>query len=237
MGWMRTSVGGLALAALLTVSTPAVAHVILDAETARPMLVAIAEQLKKTSEDGNVEAWYLLGERVHQLVALMNTDVLAHGESLYGQLVAKRLSALGIRVEYVDRTRRYVYDLTPFDRYLQFAPRGARAADAKFRLIAETFSRSLGSRPSDLAEGDTEALGKAIRRQEAFVAEHSTDPRLREVRFFQAIDYYRLHRNSADARTAGQYRARARSALQAIMRDYPGTAEARSAEPLLQELQ
>lgn len=242
MSRTRTSICGLALASLLAVTTPAIAHVLLDAETARPMLVAIAEHLKTTreasAEDGQVvEAWYLLGERVHQLVELMNTDVLAHGQSLYGQLLATRLSALGTRVAYVDRTRRYVYDLTPFDQYLRRAPRGTRAADAKFRLIAETFSRSLGSRPSDLAEGDLEALGKAIRQEEAFVAEHPTHPRLREVRFFLAIDYYRLHRNSPDAQIATRYRALARAALQAIIRDYPGTAEARSAEPPLQELQ
>lgn len=237
----RTRTYGLALASLLAVTTPAIAHVVLDAEIARPMLVAITGHLKTTreasAENGHVEAWYLLGEGVHQLVELMNTDVLAHGQSLYGQLLARRLSALGLGVEYVDRTRRYVYDLAPFEQYLRRAPRGVRAADAKVRLIAETFSRSLGSRPRDLAEGDLDALGKAIRRQEAFVAEHPAHPRLREVRFFLAIDYYRLHHNTPDAHIATRYRALARAALQAILRDYPGTAEARSAERPLQELQ
>ncbi|MGH3118302.1 MAG: hypothetical protein ACRDQ2_14560, partial [Gaiellales bacterium] len=88
----RTSICGLALTGLLAVTTPVIAHVLLDAEIARPMLVAIAGHLKATreasAEDGQVEAWYLLGERVHQLVELMNTDVLAHGQSLYGQLLA-----------------------------------------------------------------------------------------------------------------------------------------------------
>jgi len=230
----------LTLAALVALTTPAGAHVVLDADVAQPMLAAIAADLKTTRDapvdEGRAEAWYRLGERLHQLVDLMNTDVLAHGQSLYGQLVARQLVDLGLGVTYVDRTRRYVYDVAPFEQYLRLAPRGARAADAKFRLIAEAFTRSLGRRASELAEGDPTSLAHAIRRKEAFVAEHPAHPRLRDVRFFLAIDYYRLHRNSPDARIAAQYRGLARTALQAIIRDYPGTAEARSAEPPLQEL-
>lgn len=238
----RARATGAGVTLLVTVAvTPAMAHVLLDGEIARPLLVAVVGHLKATreapAEDAHVEALYLLGERVHQLVELMNTDVLAHGESLYGQLLARRLSDLGIGVAFVDRRRRYVYDLAPFDQYLRRAPRGPRAADVKVRLIAETFHRSAGPHPGDLAEGDLEALRQAIRREEAFVTEHPTHPKLREVRLFLAIDYYRLHRNSPDPQIATKYRALARAAFEAIIRDYPGTTEARSAEPPLKELQ
>jgi hypothetical protein len=236
----RSGLGGLGLTMSLAVITPAFGHVVLDPEIAGAMLVAIAGQLKASreapAEDARVEALYLLGERVHQLVEMMNTDVLAHEQSLYGQLMAQRLSDLGIRIVFVDRSRRYFCDLAPFEQYLQRAPRGPRAADVKFRLITETFHRSLGTRPGDLAEGNVETLAQAVRREEAFIADHPSDPRLREVRFFLAIDYYRLHRNSPDPQNATKYRALARTALKAIIRDYPGTTEARSAEPRLEEL-
>ncbi len=236
----RAGLGGLGLAMSLAVITPAQGHVVLDPEIAGAMLVAIAGQLKASreapAEDARVEALYLLGERVHQLVEMMNTDVLAHEQSLYGQLVAQRLSDLGIHVVFVDRRRRYVYDLSPLEQYLQRAPQGPRAAEVKFRLIAETFHRSLGTHPGDLAEGSVESLAQAVRREESFIADHPTHPKLREVRFFLAIDYYRLHRNSPDPRNATKYRALARTALKAIIQDYPGTAEARSAEPPLKEL-
>jgi hypothetical protein len=231
---------GLALLVAIALPPSADAHVVLDGEIVRPMLVDIARQLKDSrdapSEADRLEAVYLLGEKVRQLVEFMNLDLLGHGQSLYADLLVKRLADYGVRIAFVERRRLYVSDLSPFDEYLRRAPRGPRAADARFRVIAETFHRSTSSRPSDVAEGDLEGLRKAIAQAESFLKEHPEHKQVKDVRFFLAMDYYRLARNSPDPATVSKYETLARLALQRIVQDYPGSAEAGSAEATLQTL-
>jgi hypothetical protein len=215
------------------------AHVVLDGEIVRPILVDIARDLRDTREGGSeaarLEALFLVGQRVHQLVELMNLDLLAHGRSLYGELLIRRLSEYGIRVGFIERNARYVPDLAPFAEYLRRSPRGPRAADAKFRVIAEMFHGSTGRRPEEIADGGVEGLRDAVARKEAFLRDHPGHDRVRDVRFFLAMDYYRLFRNSTGT-TTKKYEQLARRALQQIMHEHPGTAEARSAEITLEAL-
>jgi hypothetical protein len=240
---MATRSHAFALAALVAVSLivdrRADAHVVLDGEIARPILVDIARDLRDTREGGSeaarLEALFLVGQRVHQLVELMNLDLLAHGRSLYGELLIRRLSEYGIRVGFIERNARYVPDLAPFEEYLRRSPRGPRAADAKFRVIAEMFHRSTGRRPEEIADGGVEELRDAVARKEAFLRDHPGHDRVRDVRFFLAMDYYRLFRNSTGT-TTKKYEQLARRALQQIMHEHPGTAEARSAEITLEAL-
>lgn len=232
-----------ALAALVVVTLigdrRADAHVVLDGAIARPILVDIAQNLRDTREGGSeaarLEALFLVGQRVHQLVELMNLDLLAHGRSLFGELLIRRLAEYGMRVDFIERNARYVADLAPFEEYLRRSPSGPRAADAKFRVIAEMFHRSTGRRPEEIAHGGVEELRDAVARQEAFLRDHSGHDRVRDVRFFLAMDYYRLFRNSAGT-TTKKYEQLARRALQQIMQEHAGTAEARSAEITLKAL-
>ena len=48
------------------------------------------------------------------------------------------------------------------------------------------------------------------------------------------MDYYRLSRHSQDPATARKYEQRAAHALKQLIREYPGTAEARAAESILE---
>lgn len=216
------------------------AHVVLDGETARPILVDIARQLRDTregeSEAARLEALFQTGQRVHELVELMNLDLLAHGRSLLGELLVRRLAEYGIRVDFVERSARYAPDLAAFEEYLRRSPSGPRAADAKFRVIAEMFRRSIGRRPEEIAHGGMAELRDATARKEAFLRDHPGHDRARDVRFFLAMDYYRLFRNSAEAATRRKYEQLARRALQQIVHEYPETAEARSAEIALESL-
>ncbi|MGH9368153.1 MAG: tetratricopeptide repeat protein [Thermoanaerobaculia bacterium] len=216
------------------------AHVVLDGEIARPILVDLARDLRDTREGGSdaarLEALFLVGERVHQLVELMNLDLLAHGRSLFGELLIRRLAEHGVRVDFIERNGRYVSDLAPFEEYLRRSPRGPRAADAKFRVVAEMFHRSTGRRPEEIADGGVEELRDAVARKEAFLRDHPGHDRVRDVRFFLAMDYYRLFRNSTETATRGKYEQLARRALQQIMHEFPETAEARSAEITLKAL-
>jgi len=238
---MRSQAFALAalVAATLIGDRRANAHVVLDGEIVRPILVDIARDLRDTREGGSevarLEALFLVGQRVHQLVELMNLDLLAHGRSLFGELLIRRLAEYGIRVDFIERNARYVPDLAPFEEYLRRSPPGPRAADAKFRVIAELFHRSAGRRPEETADGGVKELRDAVARKEAFLRDHPGHDRVRDVRFFLAMDYYRLFRNSTET-TAKKYEQLARRALQQIMHEHPGTAEARSAEITLEAL-
>lgn len=230
-----------ALAALAAVTLlgdrSARAHVVLDGEIARPILVDITRDLRDAREGANeaarLEALFLVGQRVDQLVELMNLDLLAHGRSLFGELLIRRLADHGIRVVFIERSARYAPDLAPFEAYLRQSPSGPRAADAKFRVIAELFQRSAGRRADEIPDGGLEELRDAVARKEAFLRDHPGDGRTGDVRFFLAMDYYRLFRNSTGA-TAKKYGQLARRALQQVVQERPGTAEARSAEIALE---
>lgn len=228
----------LLVAAIVTSSD---AHVILDGEIVQAILLDITKYLKETkggmTEEAKLEALYLLGEKTRYLVELINMDLMSHGKSLYAELIVKRLQEYGIRISLVERNRQYVYDLAAFHEYLKRSPQGKRAADAGLRLIAEAFYRSIGKDTTELVDLDLEGLRKAILLKEAFLKEYPSYEKVREVRFFLAMDYYRLSANSPDPATAKKYERLSAHALQEIVKEYAGTAEARAAEITLERLQ
>jgi hypothetical protein len=137
----------------------------------------------------------------------------------------------------MERNQRYVYDLAGFREYLRRSPRGRRAPDIRFRLIAEAFYGSIGKEPAELVDLDVDGLQRAILEKEAFLKEYPSHEKVKEIRFFLAMDYYRLYRNSPDPATVRKYEKLSSQALQGIMKEYPGTAEARAAEITLERLQ
>jgi len=48
------------------------------------------------------------------------------------------------------------------------------------------------------------------------------------------MDYYRLSRNSRDPATVREYKQRAARTLKQLVKEYPGTPEARAAESVLE---
>ncbi len=224
----------LVVALLLGIPVPSEAHVVLDADVVRPILIDLAKYVSESqngvSGEARGEALYLLGEKVQLLVDLMNLDATSHGKSLYADLLVRRLSEYGIRVT------RYVYDQAAFQEYVRREPRGRRVAEAKFRVIAHAFYGSVGSDPAELVNSDVDQLRRAVGREEAFLKEHPRSENLKEVRFFLAMDYYRLFRHSPDRATAVKYERLASRALREIAQEYPGTAEARAAEVTLEAL-
>jgi hypothetical protein len=230
----------LVLGLLLLTAVLGEAHVVLDGQTVQPLLLDIARYLKEArdgaSEDARLEALYGLGERAQSLSDLMNLDVTSHGQSLYADLLVRRLQEYGIRIRRVERNMRYVYDMAAFQEYLKRSPRGKRAAEASFRVMAQAFYGSVGANPADLVDIDVDQLQKAILREEAFIKDYPRFDNVKDVRFFLAMDYYRLSRHSRDPATARKYEQRAAHALTELLREYPGTAEARAAEVILEAL-
>ena len=225
------------LAIFLLAAVPGEAHVVLDGQTVQPVLVDIARYLREArdgaTEEARLEALYGLGERAQSLADLMNLDVTSHGQSLYADLLVRRLEEYGVRIGRVERTKRYVYDMAAFHDYLKRSPRGKRAAEASFRLMAQAFYGSVGANPADLIDIDVDQLRTAILREETFIKDYPRSDKLKHVRFFLAMDYYRLSRHSEDPATARRYEQRAAHALKQLIKEYPGTAEARVAESVL----
>lgn len=227
----------LILVILLLAPARAEAHVVLDGQTVQPVLADIARHLREArdgaTEEARLEALYGLGERAQSLADLMNLDVTSHGQSLYADLLVRRLEEYGIRIRRVERSMRYVYDLAAFQEYLERSPRGKRAAEAGFRLMAQAFYSSIGADPADLVDLDVDQLRTAILREEAFIKDYPGSDRVKDVRFFLAMDYYRLSRHSRDPATVREYKQRATRALNQLVKEYPGTPEARTAEIIL----
>src|SRR5207244_1968737 len=165
----------------------------------------VSESQNGVSGEARGEALYLLGEKVQLLVDLMNLDATSHGKSLYADLLVRRLSEYGIRVTRAEANARYVYDQAAFQEYVRREPRGRRVAEAKFRVMAPAFYGSVGSDPAELVNSDVDQLRRAVGREEAFLKEHPRSENLKEVRFFLAMDYYRLFRHSPDRATAMKY--------------------------------
>lgn len=189
------------------------------------------------TEEAKLEALYLLGERVQHLAELINLDLMSHGKSLYAELIVKRLHEYGIRITRIERNMRYVYDMATFYEYLKRSPRGKRAGDIEYRLITKVFYGSIGKDTAELVDTDVDGLRKAVFQKEAFLKDYPNFEKVREVRFFLAMDYYRLYKNTPDPATAGKYEKLSAQAFEEIVKEYPGTAEARAAEITLEKLQ
>jgi hypothetical protein len=223
---------------VLTLSSPAAGH---DIERAEALLGEIASHrgaaAAGATESDRAEATFRLGETVETLVAALNLDVAAHGtRELFAELVVRRLRALALDVAWAPRDGRYVYDLAAFADYVRRAPRGRWAPEAKFRLIARKFYATLGTDPATLVGTDVGALLAALAEEERFLVEHASHERADTVRFFVAVDHYRIARNLTDPVRAREHERRARQALQQTVERSTQAFEVRAAQTLLETL-
>jgi len=223
---------------VLALSSPAMGH---DIERAEVLLGEIAAHRGAAAagptESDRAEATFKLGETVETLVAALNLDVTAHGtRDLVAELVVRRLRAHTLDVAWAPREGRYVYDLAAFADYVRRAPRGRWAPEAKFRLIARRFYATLGADPATLVGTDVGALLAALAEEERFLAEHGSHERATTVRFFLAVDHYRIARNVTDPVRAREHTRQARQALQQTVERSTQAFEVRAAQTLLETL-
>ena len=189
------------------------------------------------TESDRAEAMFRLGETVETLVAALNLDVAAHGtRDLFAELVVRRLRAHALDVAWAPRKGRYVYDLAAFADYVRHAPRGRWVPEAKFRLIARRFYATLGTDPAALVDTDVSGLLAALAEEERFLGEHASHERAGTVRFFLAVDHYRIARNVTDPVRAREHERRARQALQHTVERSTQAFEVRAAQTLLETL-
>lgn len=223
-------------AALAAAAPPADAHDVVDPERLQAAVAEVARAQAAARATADPEALYDLGERIEAVVELLDGDAFAHGEpGVLGVLVAERLRSSGVDLRYSAQERRWASDLAPFRAYLARAPDGRRAPGAAFRLLARDFHARTGTDPGSLVAADVRAVARGASDEERFLSRYPGDPRSAEVRFFLAVDYYRLARASPSPSRA-RYRQLGRAALEAVRAARPGSMEARTAEALLEDL-
>ena len=228
----------LAIALALTSILPAAAH---DIERAEALLTDVAAHRRgaadAATEGERAEATFRLGVAVATLVEALNADVAAHGtRDLFAERVAERLQAHAVNVVWAPAANRYVYDLAAFRDYLRRTPRGPSAPEAKFRLMAERFYATLGADPDRLVGTTVTALERAVAEEERFLAEHAGHPRADAVRFFAAVDHYRIARHVGDPTRRAAHAQRARQALQQTVERSTEPFDVRAAQTLLDRL-
>jgi hypothetical protein len=227
-----------AVALGLALASPAAGH---DVERTEALLVAVAEHRRTAhqapTEGERVEATFRLGETVEMLVDAVNRDVAVHGTpDLFAELVVKRLQAQGLSVAWTPAEQRYVYDLAAFHDCIRRAPHGPWAPEAKFRLIARRFYATLGANPATLVGTDVAGVLEAVADEARFLREHASHPRAGTVRFFLAVDHYRVSRNIVDPARAREHAGRARRALRETVTRSTEPFERRAAQALLETL-
>jgi hypothetical protein len=222
----------------LALAAPAMGH---DVERAETLLGEIAaarrEAAELPTEGERAEATFRLGVAVETLVEALNRDVSAHGtRELFPELVVRRLQAQSLGVGWRAAEGRYVHDLAAFADYLRRAPRGRWAPEARFRLLARRFYATLGTDPAALVGTDVAGVLAAANEAERFLGEHPAHERAGTVRFFLAVDHYRIARNLTDATRRREHERRARQALQQTIERSEEPFEVRAAQTLLENL-
>jgi hypothetical protein len=221
----------LAGAALLVVAQAPGFDVVLDPSDVAKSLAEI-ERLSQTSrtaagEKAQLDALYNMGDRVLDLVDLMNKDRYSHGtvDPSLVALIQRRLKLQGIAI--IADAGGYHYDLGAYHEYVRRAPRGARVADAKFVVIG--FDEPGETVPS---------LEKSIADKVRFLREYPTYSKAPLVKFLLAQQH--VHLSRAYAAQKNQLRSDQQTKIAAdlyreIVRLYPTSAEADAAKDFLDQ--
>jgi hypothetical protein len=229
---------GFIVVLVLLLAAPAAAH---DIERAEALLTDVSAHRRAAAEAAveseRAESTFRLGETVETLVEALNADVAAHGtRDLFAELVARRLQAQAVNVAWTPARNRYVYDQAAFRDYLRRAPRGPSAPEAQYRLMAQRFYATLGSDPDVLIATDVPTLQQSALEEERFLVEHAGHARAETVRFFLAVDHYRIARNVIDPVRRAEHARRARHALQQTVERSTQAFDVRAARTLLERL-
>jgi hypothetical protein len=186
--WFRNRFLGLPAGLLCLLALRAFClDVILDPAQVSKQLALIDKLHDEATTDislpARLEALYQLGAQAVDLTDLMNKDLESHGTndpSLIA-LILKRLKRCGIDVQ--STGGHFKYDLAAFHEYLRQAPKGKRAADARFALIANEEELK-----------DAAGIQKLIGEKQAFLHDYPSYSDIAMMKLLVAQDHLHLSR-------------------------------------------
>jgi hypothetical protein len=224
-----------ALAALLCAasSLQVQAHDLITAESAERYLADAGRWRAAAAAASPAEraaAHYRLGVMLEEIRVLLNQDLAAHGkvQGLPSNYLIEELARRGAPLP--AGKRGFMFNPMHFEQALKLAPRGAFAADARFRLLQGSFYDSFEQDPLDWHAG-SRALPAQIALAEDLLARHADHPAREEIEFIAAILYTRAARQPG---VAPLYTTKARQALAEFAARYPTSLRA-AAIPVLRE--
>ena len=228
-------------AAALGLAIPACGHGVLSPELAQNMLIGIAQLQHEANAPASLKlrahANCQLGEKVEQLVEVLNQDAPAHGGSdPLVDLLLKRLEGYQVSIAFFAGERKYAYDMTAWRTCVKLDPSGVEASNARYKLIAQRYYAMLASDPGVLKNTNVAGVLEAIGDQESFLKDYPRHPKSTALHFFLGINHYRLVRNPNDSVRVREHQARAQAYFLQVVADAPKSVEARAASVLLEKL-
>jgi hypothetical protein len=222
-----------AVAALTTTLAASAADVILSAAAlndALKKMERLTQTIAKSDGAAAATAWFDLGVEADALTTLFNDEVAAHGsqEKALIDLGLSRTRELGVAIAYSSPKKKFFYDNAAFSKYLTLQPKGAKAADATFKLIEGDFFQG---DPSDNAR-----ILNAVERKRAFLKQFRSYAGAVEVHLMLSVDYrdlYRHYRSAGPRAEADRYRDLTRQQLRLLMKSYPDAEQAEIARRML----
>ena len=229
---MRFSVLAL-LAALTTTVSARSADVILSAAAlndALKKMERLTQTIAKTEGAPKAAAWFDLGVEADVLTTLFNDEVAAHGsqEKALIDLGLARTREFGVAIAYSSPKKKFFYDNRAFREYLALQPKGAKAAEASFKLVEGDFFQG--------DPADTARILQAVERKRAFLKQYRTYPGAVEVHLMLSVDYRDLFRHFRGAGLAAErdrYRDLTRQQLRELIKRYPDAEQAEIARRML----
>jgi len=202
----------LALALAGGITAPAGAHVVVDAAFSQQMLrevQALSASAATGSPEQRAAALVDLGQTLARATDLLNQDLLAHDGRLgvLSQALTRQLRIRGMQPVYSAALKRYLAPVEPFEQALALAPEGARAGDARFRLLTAHFYDSFAVDPMQPLDRDWQRLNQRIVEAEAFLAAYPDHPGRIETEFILALEHARAVRLAPEAARARHARA------------------------------
>jgi len=193
-------------------AAPASAHVVIDAAFSEQMLREV-QALSASAVTGppaqRAAALVDLGQTLTRAIDLLNQDLAAHDGQLgvLSQALTRQLRIRGMQPVYSPALERYLAPTAPYEQALALAADGARAADARFRLLAARFYDSFATDPLQPLDPDWPELSRQIVEVEAFLAAYPDHPGRIEAEFILALEHARAGRLAPEASRARHARA------------------------------
>ena len=221
---------------LLLVIESASPQVNLNAENLNAALKEVQRahlMLNDASEDMKPELLFRLGSEADKMAMRLTRHSIEYGDTEKGliDLILKRINELNITIQWFPEKERYFYDGAAFLLYLQLAPDGPRAAESAYQLLEIGFFKLSGD--------NLELLQALAKQKQDFLARYPDERTAAKVRIMLAIEYRdisRINLSKGDTEQARRFIDQARDEARQVIKAYPGTQEARTAQDLFDRI-